>query len=180
MSGNEGMIGFDVDLVAERPLVAETRFEEEGGIGVDWRGSCWAWLKDDAAPVLMEVVVNDGKTARLLFPGQVRRVRAMVRAVESPEGRVEELNVLADLGWEARTVPCAAIRGLYEGGRVRVGGQALPSEIAGKTGQLIRYTTATVEVDGRRYSVSVKELEPIGGGKGPEPVAEVEAAGDRS
>ena len=39
---SEEIIGFNLDLVAERPLVAQTRFAEDGGIGVDWRGRCWA------------------------------------------------------------------------------------------------------------------------------------------
>ena len=117
MTESEEIIGFNLDLVAERPLVAQTRFEEDGGIGVDWRGRCWAWLNGDEAPALVEVVVNDAETARLLFPGQVRRVRAMVRAVETAAGRVAGLEVLTDLGWEPRTEPCAAARGLHEGGR---------------------------------------------------------------
>ena len=92
------IIGFNLDLVAERPLVAQTRFAEDGSIGVDWRGRCWAWLNGDEAPALAEVVVNDAETARLLVPGQVRRVRAMVRAVETAAGRVAGLEVLTDQG----------------------------------------------------------------------------------
>ena len=69
MTESEEIIGFNLDLVAERPLVAQTRFAEDGGIGVDWRGRCWAWLNGDEAPALAEVVVNDAETARLLFPG---------------------------------------------------------------------------------------------------------------
>ena len=117
MTESGEIIGFNLDLVAERPLVAQTRFAEDGSIGVDWRGRCWAWLNGDEAPALAEVVVNDAETARLLFPGQVRRVRAMVRAVETAAGRVAGLEVLTDLGWEPRTEPCAAARGLHEGGR---------------------------------------------------------------
>ncbi len=51
---SEEIIGFNLDLVAERPLVAQTRFAEDGGIGVDWRGRCWAWLNGDEAPALVE------------------------------------------------------------------------------------------------------------------------------
>ena len=165
------IIGFNLDLVAERPLVAQTRFSEDGSIGVDWRGRCWAWLNGDEAPALAEVVVNDAETARLLFPGQVRRVRAMVRAVETAAGRVAGLEVLTDLGWEPRTEPCAAARGLHEGGKVRILGGTVQRQLNGKVGTLLRYTSATVEVDGRRYGVGVRGLEPVGGGNGPEEAA---------
>ena len=171
MTESEEIIGFNLDLVAERPLVAQTRFGEDGSIGVDWRGRCWAWLNGDEAPALAEVVVNDAETARLLFPGQVRRVRAMVRAVETAAGRVAGLEVLTDLGWEPRTEPCAAARGLHEGGKVRIVGGTVQRQLNGKVGTLLRYTSATVEVDGRRYGVGVRGLEPVGGGNGPEEAA---------
>ena len=170
MTESGEIIGFNLDLVAERPLVAQTRFAEDGGIGVDWRGRCWAWLNGDEAPALAEVVVNDAETARLLFPGQVRRVRAMVRAVETAAGRVAGLEVLTDLGWEPRTEPCAAARGLHEGGKVRILGGTVQQGLSGKVGTLLRYTSATVEVDGRRYGVGVRGLEPVSGENGPERV----------
>ena len=115
---SEEIIGFNLDLVAERPLVAQTRLAEDGGIGVDWRGRCWAWLNGDEAPALAEVVVNDAETARLLFPGQVRRVRAMVRAVETAAGRVAGLEVLTDLGWGT---PHGAVRRRQGAARGREG-----------------------------------------------------------
>ena len=161
MNDNEKSIGFNLDLVAERPLVARTRFDENGIVGVEWRGRCWVWLNGDEAPALMEVVVSDGETARVLFPGQVRRVRATVRAFETDTGRVAGLDVLADLGWEARAEPRAAVRGLHEGAKVRIGGAMIRSELKGKSGTLLRFTSATVEVDGRRYSVGVRGLEPL-------------------
>ena len=170
------IIGFNLDLVAERPLVAQTRFAEDGSIGVDWRGRCWAWLNGDEAPALAEVVVNDAETARLLFPGQVRRVRAMVRAVETAAGRVAGLEVLTDLGWEPRTEPCAAARGLHEGGKVRILGGTVQQGLSGKVGTLLRYTSATVEVDGRRYGVGVRGLEPVSGENGPEESGETAEA----
>ena len=176
MTESEEIIGFNLDLVAERPLVAQTRFAEDGGIGVDWRGRCWAWLNGDEAPALVEVVVNDAETARLLFPGQVRQVRAMVRAVETAAGRVAGLEVLTDLGWEPRTEPCAAARGLHEGGKVRILGGTVQQGLSGKVGTLLRYTSATVEVDGRRYGVGVRGLEPVSGENGPEESGETAEA----
>ncbi len=125
MTESEEIIGFNLDLVAERPLVAQTRFAEDGGIGVDWRGRCWAWLNGDEAQALAEVVVNDAETAR----------------------------------------------GLHEGGKVRILGGTVQQGLSGKVGTLLRYTSATVEVDGRRYGVGVRGLEPVGGGNGPEEAA---------
>ena len=117
MTDNEEITGFNLDVVAEHSLVLQTRFYEDGRVGVEWVGRCWAWLNGGEAPALMDVVVRNGEVARLLTSGQVRHVRAMVWAVSTPGGRVAGLDVLTDLGWEPRTDPCAAARGLYEGGR---------------------------------------------------------------
>ena len=65
-----------LEVVADRALVAQTRLGEDYRVGVEWEGRCWVWLTAGEAPSLMEVVVSEAEVAKLLEPGQVRRVRA--------------------------------------------------------------------------------------------------------
>ena len=71
-------------------------------------------------------------------------------------------HVLRDLGGEARTEPGVAARGLREGGRVQIAGGTVQREITGKTGTLLRYNSATVEVEGRRYASESGDWNPLG------------------
>lgn len=156
----EETLGLILDLVAEGPIEPKTRFDADGRVGVEWRGRCWVWLNGEA-PVLMDVKVCHDDVARLLEPGHVRRVRAMLAPVETPEGRVAGLNVLAYVGGVIQMDPKAAVRELEEGGKVRIGENTLRHHLWGKTGTLLRYNSATIEVEGRRYSVGVSALEPV-------------------
>ena len=151
----------DLDVVAELPLVARTTFDSDNRVGVEWRGRCWAWLTAGEAPALMEVVVSDGEVVKLLAPGEVRRVRAILRPVETPEGPVNGLEVWMDFDGEAQPDERATARGLHEGGKVRITESTLRGDIKGKIGRLERFATATIIVDGRRYIVGLKDLEPI-------------------
>ena len=69
MTESEEIIGFNLDVVAECPLVPQTRFNEDGRVGVEWVGRCWVWLTDGEVPALMEVLVRNGEVARLLDAG---------------------------------------------------------------------------------------------------------------
>ena len=94
-----------VGVVADRALVAQTRLGEDYRVGVEWVGRCWVWLTVGESPSLMEVVVSEAEVAKLLEPGQVRRVRAMERTIETAEGEVEGLELWAGVQGGARTGP---------------------------------------------------------------------------
>ena len=154
-----------LDVVAHRTLDAQTRFGEDDRVGVEWVGRCWVWLAAGEAPSLMEVVVRDGRVARLLEPGRVRRVRAMERTIETPEGEVDGLELWAEPKPEIRTEPepdpRATARGLWEGGKVRLPPERPWENDVGKVGTLLRFSIATVEVDGRRLTMGPGDLEPF-------------------
>ena len=151
----------DINVVADRPLVPQTRFEEDNSVRVEWRGLCWAWLTGGEAPALMEVAVSDGEVVKLLKPGAVRRVRAIERPVKTPEGPVDGLEVWMEFGGEPEPDRRATARGLWEGGKVRIAEGGLRAEINGKVGTLLQFTVGTIEVDGKRYSIGLKDLEPL-------------------
>ena len=153
----------DIEVVADRPLVPQTRFEEDTSVRVEWRGRCWAWLTEGEAPALMDVAVSDREVVKLLEPGTVRRVRAIERAVETPEGAVDGLDVWMEFGGEPAPDRRATARGLWEGGKVRIAEGGLRAEINGKVGTLLQFTVGTVEADGKRYSIGLKDLEPVDG-----------------
>lgn len=161
MPENEEFGELDIDLVAERPIIPVTRFEEDGSVGVEWVGRCWAWLEEGGPLELRDVVVKDGEVVKLLEPGQVRRVRARQRPDETPGGGGEVLEVWIDLAREAPEDRRAAARGLFEGGMVRIVEDSFQTELAGRIGRLVRFPTATVEVDGRGHIVSINDLEPV-------------------
>ena len=167
MAENGETMVLDIDVVADRPLIPQTRFEEDNSVVVEWRGRCWAWLTGGEAPALMEVAVMDGEVVKLLVPGEVRRVRAIERAVETSEGAVDGLEVWMDFGGEPGPDLRAAARGLYEGGKIRVTENTFRKDIQGKIGTLERFASATVIVDGKRHIVGVKDLEPVDGPKEP-------------
>ena len=112
-------------------------------------------------PALVDVVVRDGEVVKLLEPGQVRRVRARESEIESSEGGSRVLEVWIDLGRTPQEDRRAVARGLFEGGMVRVTENTLRGELRGKIGRLLRFSTATVEVDGRGYIASIMDLEPV-------------------
>ena len=161
MAEKDEIAELDIELVAERPLIPVTRFGEDGSVGVEWLGRCWAWLEEGGPPELRDVAVNDGEVVKLLTPGQVRRVRARQRPDEMPDGGGGVLEVWIDLAREATEDRRAAARGLFEGGMVRIVEDSFQTELAGKVGKLLRFPTATVEVDGRGHIVSIKDLEPV-------------------
>ena len=68
----------------------------------------------------MDVVVSEAEVAKQLEPGQVRRVRAMERTIETAEGEVDGLELWAEFGAEPEPDLRATARGLWEGGKVRV------------------------------------------------------------
>jgi len=171
MAENEEIAELDINLVAERPIIPVTRFEDDGSVGVEWVGRCWVWLEEDGAPELRDVVVNDGEVVKLLEPGLVRRVRALPRPGETPEGGGEVLEVWVDLAREAPEDRRAAARGLFEGGMVRIAESRLRPELGGRIGRLVRFPTAIVELDGRGHIVSIMDLEPVE--ELPEPGAEI-------
>ena len=43
MAENEEIAELDIDVVAEHPIIPVTRFEDDGSVGVEWVGRCWAW-----------------------------------------------------------------------------------------------------------------------------------------
>ena len=112
MAGNGENAVLDIEVVADRPLVPQTRFKEDNIVRVEWRGRCWAWLSEGEAPALMDVAVSDGEVVKLLEPGTVRRVRAIERAVETPEGAVGGLEVWMEFGGEPEPDRRATARGL--------------------------------------------------------------------
>ena len=109
----------------------------------------------------MDVAVSDREVVKLLEPGTVRRVRAIERAVETPEGAVDGLDVWMEFGGEPAPDRRATARGLWEGGKVRIAEGGLRAEINGKVGTLLQFTVGTVEADGKRYSIGLKDLEPV-------------------
>ena len=88
----------------------------------------------------------------MLTPGQVRRVRARERTDETPEGSGGVLEVWIDLVGEPPEDRRAVARGLFEGGMVRIAESSFRPELSGKIGKLVRFPSATVEVDGRGIS----------------------------
>ena len=154
-----------LDVVANRTLVAQTRFGEDDRVGVEWVGHCWVWLAAGEAPSLMEVVVRDGRVARLLEPGRVRRVQALERTIETPEGEVDGLELWVkprpEIRVEPEPDPRATARGLWEGGKVRLPPERPWENDEGRVGTLLRFSIATVEVDGRRFTMGPRSLEPL-------------------
>ena len=158
-----------LEVVADRALVAQTRFGAGGRVGVEWVGRCWVWLTAGEAPSLMEVVVSEAAVARLLEPGRVRRVRAMDRTIWTAEGEIEGLELWrelrakheADRGAKPAPDPRATARGLWEGGKVRMPPEYPWREEMGKIGTLLRFSAAFVEVNGRRVAIGTRDLEPL-------------------
>ena len=150
-----------LEVVADRALVAQTRFGEDGRVGVEWVGRCWAWLTAGEAPSLVDVVVSEAEVAKQLEPGQVRRVRAKERTIETADGEVDGLELWAEFGAEPEPDPTAVARGLWEGGKVRLPPEYPWRDEEGKIGTLLRFSMASVQVDGRRFSIGPRNLEPL-------------------
>ncbi len=150
-----------LEVVADRALVAQTRFGEDGRVGVKWVGRCWVWLTAGEAPSLLEVVVRDGEIVKQLEPGQVWRVRAVERTIETADGEVDGLELWAEFGAEPEPDPRAVARGFWEGGKVLVPPEYSWRDEEGKIGTLLRFSIASVEVDGRRFSIGPSDLEPL-------------------
>ena len=150
-----------LEVVVDRSLVPQTRFGEDNRISVEWVGRCWAWLTEGVPPTLMDVVVRDREVAKLLEPGQVRRVRAIERAVEAPEGTVDGLEVWMEFEEDPEPDRSAAARGLREGEKFRIANRGMRGEMKSKIGTLVRFTMGVVEVDGRRYGMGLRDLEPV-------------------
>ena len=111
----------------------------------------------------MEVVVRDGEIVKLLEPGQVRRVRAMERTIETPEGAVDGLEVWMEFrGFRAEPEPelRATARGLWEAGKVRIAERSSHDQ-RGKIGTLLWFNQGVVEVDGKRFGIGPGNLEPL-------------------
>ena len=152
-----------VEVVAERALVAQTLFGEDGRVGVEWVGRCWVWLTEGEAPSLMDVVVGEAEVARLLEPGRVRRVRATERVIETPEGDVDGLELRPEFEAEPEPDLRAEARGLWEGGKVRLPPERPWLNEEGKVGTLLRFSVASVDVDGRRLTIAPRDLGPLDG-----------------
>ena len=158
-----------LEVVADRALVAQTKFGEGGRVGIEWVGRCWVWPTTGEAPSLMEVVVGEAAVARLLEPGRVWRVRAMKRTIRTAEGEVEGLELRRELRAkpephrvpEPATDPGATARGLWEGGKVRMPPEYPWRDEMGRIGTLLRFSAASVEVDGRRVAIGTRDLEPL-------------------
>ena len=150
-----------LEVVADRALVAQTRFGDDDRVGVEWVGRCWVWLTAGEAPSLMDVVVSEAEVAKQLEPDQVRRVRAMERTIETAEGEVDGLELWPEFKAEPEPDLRATARGLWEGGKVRVPPDYPRRDEEGKVGTLLRFSMASVEVDGRRFSIGPRDLEPL-------------------
>ena len=150
-----------LEVVADRALVAQTRFGEDDRVGVEWVGRCWVWLTEGEAPSLMEVVVSEAEVAKQLEPGQVRRVRAKERTIETAEGEVDGLELWTEFRAEPGPDLRATARGLWEGGKVRVPSDHPWRDGGRQIGTLLRFSMASVEVDGRRFSMGPRDLEPL-------------------
>ena len=150
-----------VGVVADRALVAQTWLGEDYRVGVEWVGRCWVWLTVGESPSLMEVVVSEAEVAKLLEPGQVRRVLAMERTIETAEGEVEGLELWAEFRAEPEPDLRATARGLWEGGKVRIPPEYPWLDEEGKIGTLLRFSAAFVEVDGRRFAIGPRDLEAL-------------------
>ena len=150
-----------LEVVADRALVAQTRFGEDGRVGVEWVGRCWVWLTAGETPSLMEVVVSETEVAKQLEPGQVGRVRAMERTIETAEGEVSGLELRAEFRPEPEPEPTAVARGFWEGGKVFVPPKYSWRGEESKVGTLLRFSMASVEVDGRKFSIGPRHLEPL-------------------
>ncbi len=155
-----------VEVVADRALVARTRFGEDGRVGVEWVGRCWVWLTEGESPSLMDVAVGEAEVAKLLEPGRVRRVRAVERAIETDEGEVDGLELRAESGSEPEPDLRVAARGLWEGGKVRLQPEYPWREEEGKIGTLLRFSVALLEVDGRKFAIGPRDLEPVDSSEG--------------
>ena len=118
-----------------------------------------SWRTEGEAPTLVDVVVRDREVAKLLEPGEVRRVRAVERAVDTPEGAVDGLEVWMEFEGKPQADDSARGRGLREGQKVRYSESATGSEV--KIGILHRFITALVEVDGRKFMTGLRHLEPV-------------------
>ena len=150
-----------LEVVADRALVAQTRFGEDDRVGVEWVGRCWVWLTEGEAPSLMDVVVSEAEVAKQLEPGQVRRVRAKERTIETAEGEVDGLELWRSSRAEPEPDLRATARGLWEGGKVRVPPDYPWRDEEGRIGTLLRFSMASVEVDGRRFAIGPRDLEPL-------------------
>ena len=150
-----------LEVVADRALVAQTRFGENDRVGVEWVGRCWVWRAAGEVPSLMEVVVSEAEVARQLEPGQVRRVRAQERTIETAEGEVDGLELWAEARAEPGPDLRATARGLWEGGKVRISPERPWRDEEGRIGTLLRFSVALVELDGRKFAIGPRDLEPL-------------------
>ena len=150
-----------LEVVADRALVAKTRFGENDRVGVEWVGRCWVWWAVGEAPSLMEVVVSEAEVAKQLEPGQVRRVRAQERTLETAEGEVDGLGLWAEARAEPEPDLRATARGLWEGGKVRIPPERPWRDEEGRIGTLLKFSVALVELDGRKFAIGPRDLEPL-------------------
>ena len=150
-----------LEVVADRALVAQTRFGDDGRVGVEWVGRCWVWLTEGEAPSLVDVVVRDGENVKQLEPGRVRRVRAKERTIETAEGEVDGLELWPEFRAEPEPDLRATARGLWEGGKVCVPPDYPRRDEEGRIGTLLRFSMASVEVDGRKFAIGPRDLEPL-------------------
>ena len=74
---------------------------------------------------------------------------------------MDELEVWMEFEEDPEPDRSAAARGLREGGKVLIADRAGRGEIRAKMGTLVRFTMGVVEVDGRRYGLGLKDLEPL-------------------
>ena len=110
----------------------------------------------------MDVVVRERETVKQLEPGR-RRVRAMERTFGTPEGEVDGLELWPEFEAEPEPDLRATARGLWEGGKVRVPPDYPWRDEEGQVGTLLRFSMASVEVDGRRFALGTRVLEPLDG-----------------
>ena len=77
------------------------------------------------------------------------------------EGEVDGLGLWAEARAEHEPDLRATAGGLWEGGKVRIPPERPWRDEEGRIGTLLKFSVALVELDGRKFAIGPRDLEPL-------------------